>query len=344
MYMTAARRLGPFFIWLAVFYSVWAALVLLGDRWHTVADHWPIAAGMAVGSYFAGSTPMGGGTVGFPILVLMFELPASLGRDFGLAVQSIGMVSASIFILASRKPVDRPLLKWGLIGTLIGTPFGAAYIAPYASEVFVKLLFGAIWCSFGIIHLLKLRAIVQPEGERIPERQLDRPIGLGIGITGGLVSSLTGVGIDMLLYAMLVLFYRSDIKVAIPTSVILMAATSVIGILTNLGLGTLAPQTYAVSPDVFNNWLAAAPVVALGAPFGVFIVARLPRAPTLRLVSALCVLQFVWMIARGNVPVTATAAAIAGILLMNVIFLALFRIGEARASATHMPIRTVPAE
>ena len=41
-----------------------------------------IAAAMAVGSYFAGSTPMGGGTVGFPVLVLLFDGPATLGRDF----------------------------------------------------------------------------------------------------------------------------------------------------------------------------------------------------------------------------------------------------------------------
>jgi hypothetical protein len=39
---------------------------------------------MAFGSYVAGSTPMGGGTVGFPILVLLFDLPATLGRDLCL--------------------------------------------------------------------------------------------------------------------------------------------------------------------------------------------------------------------------------------------------------------------
>ena len=44
---------------------------------------------------------MGGGTVGFPILVLLLGLPAALGREFSFATQSVGMVSASVLILAS---------------------------------------------------------------------------------------------------------------------------------------------------------------------------------------------------------------------------------------------------
>ena len=40
-----------------------------------------IALAMAIGSYAAGSTPMGGGTVGFPVLVCSLAAP-TLGRDF----------------------------------------------------------------------------------------------------------------------------------------------------------------------------------------------------------------------------------------------------------------------
>jgi len=85
-----ARRFWPFLLWLAAFYISWLLIVSLNGLWPVVRDHWPIAAAMAAGSYFAGSTPMGGGTVGFPVLVLLFDLPATLGRNFGLAVQSIG--------------------------------------------------------------------------------------------------------------------------------------------------------------------------------------------------------------------------------------------------------------
>jgi len=47
-------------------------------------------------------------------------------------------------------------------------------------------------------------------------------------------------------------------------------------------------------PGVYENWLAAAPVVALGAPLGVFVVARLGRKSTLLVVATLCVGQFFW--------------------------------------------------
>ena len=47
-------------------------LLSLANIWQTLVDHWGIALAMAIGSYAAGSTPMGGGTVGFPVLVLLF--------------------------------------------------------------------------------------------------------------------------------------------------------------------------------------------------------------------------------------------------------------------------------
>ena len=184
------RRLWPFGIWLLVFYSVWLLVVIVGDHWQTVQSHWPIAVAMSFGSYIAGSTPMGGGTVGFPVLVLLFELPGSLGRNFGLAVQSIGMLSASIYIFSARRPLDLGLLWPGLLGALIGTPLGAAYVAPFVPDLWVKLTFAVTWCSFGMMHLMKLNELVNATGESDRWRRWDRPIGLTIGFAGGVVASV----------------------------------------------------------------------------------------------------------------------------------------------------------
>lgn len=321
-------RLSPFLIWLGVFYTTWLALVVSLDAWSHVAANWAIAAAMAFGSYFAGSTPMGGGTIGFPVLTLLFDYPASLGRDFGLAVQSIGMVSASIYIFERGRRVDWPLLGPALIGSLIGTPFGAAFIAPHTPDLAVKLIFAVTWAGFGVIHWLKIRQIVRPEGPRMPHDQLDRPLGLLVGLGGGVLASLTGVGIDMMIYALLVLFYRCDLKVAIPTSVVLMAFTSVVGILSNLGLSTIAPEHYSVDIAVLWNWLAAAPVVALGAPLGAIVVERLARTPTLLLVSTLCIAQLFWTLIDQKVsgwPLVLTLVSLGAICSL---FLFLFRLGH----------------
>lgn len=324
------RRLWPFALWLLAFYGAWLSIVLLGGYWETVKAHWPIATAMALGSYVAGSTPMGGGTVGFPVLVLLFEMPGSLGRNFGLAVQSIGMVSASIFIFSAGRTLEWRLLRPALAGSLIGTPLGAAFVAPFVPDLWVKLLFAVVWASFGIMHLIKIRELVAQHGDGDRYHDRDRPIGLAIGLAGGVVASITGVGIDMVLYAILVLLYRSDLKVAIPTSVVIMAFTSLVGIATNVLLARWMPERYAIDPEVFANWLAAAPVVALGAPFGAIIVNLISRTPTLVFVSILCIAQFVWTVVQERVDGLALAGAVLGVLGMNGLFHLLYRWGRGK--------------
>ena len=327
---SSLRRFWPFGVWLAVFYPTWLCIVSFGHYWSEVPAHWPIAVAMAAGSYFAGSTPIGGGSVGFPVLVLLFHLPASLGRNFALAVQSIGMVSASIFILSARRPIDWHLLKPALIGSTIGTPLGAVLIAPFAPDLWVKLLFAVTWTSFGIMHFAKLNTLITAKGLAEPWEGVDLSLGLWIGIVGGIAASLTGVAIDMVIYAVLVLIYRADLKIAIPTSVILMAYTSVIGIGTNVALSHLSPARYSVSPEVFYNWLSAAPVVALGAPFGALVVERLPRRPTLILVSVLSVGQFVWTVVEERVGGWTLVLAIAAVLFANLLFHYMYLLGDRR--------------
>ena len=83
-----------FAAWLLVFYTAWAGFVVSAGSWPVVRAHWPISVAMAGGSFVAGSSPVAGGTVGFPVLVYLFDHPARLGRDFSLAVQSIGMTGS----------------------------------------------------------------------------------------------------------------------------------------------------------------------------------------------------------------------------------------------------------
>jgi uncharacterized membrane protein YfcA len=319
--------LRPFLLWLGFFYGTWLALVALGSLWSVIAGHWPIAVAMAAGSYFAGSTPMGGGTVGFPVLVLLMGEPAALGRDFSLAVQSIGMVSASVFILSTRRPLEWGLLRWSMVGAIVGAPLGAAFVAPWIGDLQIKLLFAVIWCSFGVMNLVKLRGIVAAQGITATSTAFDREIGLLIGLLGGVSASITGVGIDMILYAALVLVYRADLKIAVPTSVIAMAFASVVGLVSHAALGN-------INPAVFGHWIAAAPVVAVGAPFGAWVVNRIRRTPTMLVVSTLCIGQFVWTIVNQRVGGLWLVAALAGVLVFNAVFHLMHAAGT-RLSATH---------
>lgn len=317
----------PFFIWLAGFYVLWLALVIFGGHAETVLHHWPIAAAMAAGSYVAGSTPMGGGTVGFPVLVLLMDMPAALGRDFSFAVQSVGMTSASIYIFCSRQPLEWPMLRAAMIGAAIGTPLGILFVAPLASDLFIKLLFASIWCSFGILHLQRIREITSYVGMTPHNLAFDNRAGIIVGFFGALtITSITGVGIDMMLYMVLVLLCHADLRIAIPSSVVLMAFTSLIGIAVKFLFGTVQVGTW-------ENWLSAAPVVAIGAPFGALVVSKIGRRPTLWFVSILCVGQFGWTLVheRDVLTIWSLSAAVLGVLLFLLVFQDLYQRGYRMA-------------
>lgn len=321
----------PFLAWLALFYGGWLLLVLTGGHLDTVLAHWPIGVAMIGGSFVAGSTPMGGGTVGFPVLVLAMDLPATLGRDFSFAVQSVGMTSASIFILCRRQPLEWAMLRAALAGALIGTPVGVLCLAPLVSDLAIKLVFATLLCSFGLLHLRRIGEITRYHGITPTDLAFDNKAGFAVGLLGSMtVASITGVGVDVLLYMVLVLLCHADLKIAIPTSVLLMAFTSVVGIGTKLLAGTVQPGT-------FENWLAAAPVVALGAPLGALVVSRLGRRPTLLFVSVLCVAQFVWTLVHERVwlaPWTLLATLL-GVVMFLLVFQDLYQRGRqlARRSA-----------
>jgi uncharacterized membrane protein YfcA len=275
------------FLYVGAFYLVYLFLIF-GQRHGTDAlAHWPIAIAMSLGSVVAGSTPMGGGTIGFPVLVLLLHQSASIGRNFGMAAQALGMTSAMIFIICRRTPLQWLLLGWGIVGAAAGLLAGTFIVSPLLPASIVKLLFSSVWMSFGILTVTRNREICSLK--KVP--RLGRPVdvltAIFVGLLGGMITSIIGVGIEMVVYTVLVLRYRCDLKAAVPTAVSLGAMTSVMGIGLHGLLGDIGRET-------FYNWLAAAPIIVFGAPLGAYLVSVIPRIRTLYFVSFLCLVQFVW--------------------------------------------------
>ena len=322
--MVCFRRHG-FRVWLMAFYACWLAVMSLGGFWGTARDHWPVAVAMAGGSITAGSTPVAGGTVGFPVLVYVFSRPARLGCDFSLAIQSVGMVSASLFILTRGRLIDWRMLKFALMGTAIGTPLGSIALAPILNDATVKTMFAVLYASFGLLHLFRMRQLVARDGPSPVCYRGDPWLAVSVGLMGGMLASVIGVGADMLLYGMLVLLYRTDIRVAIPTAVIQMACTSLLGLGTRLILGLTSSQEVSLLAEVLPYWLAAAPVVVLGGPVGTIVSRHIPRVVLLTFVSILCVAQYAWTCLQQNFNATqmfwATVAVCVLSLLLHFMFL-----------------------
>jgi uncharacterized membrane protein YfcA len=325
--VTGSRRVWLWYLWVALFLAGWSVLVFGGGHLESALEEWRMAAAMLLGSYFAGSTPMGGGVVGFPTLVLLLDQPAAIGRDFSLAIQAVGMTSASILILVLRRPLAWRFMGWALVGTIIGTPSGAILLATRTPELTVKLIFATVLASFGLVQLrhLALFANRKEEVQRAGATH-GRGLPLVVGLIGGVLSSLTGVGIDTLSYVILVLMAGAEVRAALYTSVVLMAFTSLVGISTNLALG-------GVETRVFHAWMAAAPVVLFGAPLGVVAALLLPRTATLWVVSILCVGQFVWTGIHEQLGSAMWGSAIVGVFLGWGLFEWLVERGATRAEA-----------
>jgi len=312
---------APFVVWVLWFLSAWLVLVLSLDLWDEIAAHWEIAVAMLFGSYVAGSTPMGGGTVGFPILVFGFGETPTIGRQFSFAIQSVGMTSAAIYIFAGGHRVALRLLAWAALASAVSLPATLVFLAPIANDEVIKLVFACVWAGFGVMTLVKLKDLLRSHHLPRLGARADATMGIAAGLLGGVVAGLTGVGIDMVVYTVLVLLYRADMRIAIATSVVIMAINSVMGSVYATALGRM-------TPEVFYNWAAAAPVVLFGAPLGALMMRLIPKAPTMVFVALLCVAQLVWAVVNvgaGWIEIVSVAAAV---LVLNGAFHMLDRLGR----------------
>ena len=325
---------GPFmkywFLFVGGFFLVYLFLVFGLNYWRIALDHWPMAIAMSLGSVVAGSTPMGGGSVGFPVLVLLLHQSASIGRNFGLACQALGMTSAMIFIICRRTAIQTRMLAWGMAGAAAGLVTGTFLVSPLLSGDTVKLLFSSVWMSFGVLTLARNREFCSLD--RVPElgRNADIAIALGVGVLGGMITSLIGVGIEMVAYTVLVLRYRCDLKAAVPTAVSLGAMTSVMGI----GLHGLMGD---IGREPFYNWLAAAPIIVFGAPFGAYLVSVIPRIRTLYFVSVLCLVQFVWTLYQVSPSPGGWLFVTASLTFAGLCFYFLYRRGLTQQACALVP-------
>jgi hypothetical protein len=201
------------------------------------------------------------------------------------------------------------MLHGALLGVTIGVPLGIFVVAPFVSALWIKLVFATVWGSFGLLHLWRIGEIAGHTGMTDFDERWDRRVGITIGLAAGAtLVAVSGVGVDMVLYTVLVLLCRTDLKIAIPTSVLIMAYASVVGLTTKV-------LCTGVQQGVYANWLAAAPIVALGAPLGAFVVEKVGRKPTLLVVAVLCVGQLAWTLhdertTLGAIGIAVTLAAV----------------------------------
>ena len=261
----------PFLFSLCIALLVW--LVWFGyttpETAAIIQDNWQISLTMIFGSFIAGATSEGGGAIAFPVFTKVLLISPVDAKVFSLAIQSVGMMAATLTIIFMRIAIEWRVILWASLGGIPGIVTGAAVLAPLLPADLVKISFTAMVVSFAIT-LSMLNWGHRKYNETLPFfAGKERTILLCTGFLGGIMSGLVGNGIDIICFSVMVLLFRLSEKVATPTSVILMAFNSVVGFCLYIFF------IDGFSSQVQSYWLAAIPVVVVGAPLGAFCCTRL---------------------------------------------------------------------
>jgi uncharacterized membrane protein YfcA len=270
--------------WYGGMMLVWVALFAALNSIPFLVDHWHYPAIMVLGAFVAGLTPEGGGAVAFPVLSVFFEIKREMARDFSLMIQSVGMTSASIWILSRRGnhlPAYAPVL-WFVPVSFLGFVLGMNLLQTIPVYV-IQALFLSLILTFALAYVYSKhrgeRRMLEANGP------LDHAMLAMVLLAGGMAASLFGTGADIIVYTLLVTRFRMDEKVATHMSIMVMAAISVLGYAYRFFWdGTITD--YQV-----QTWLCAYPVVLFMAPFGSYILHKLNVEWMLRGIVALNIFQ-----------------------------------------------------
>lgn len=288
--MISKKHIFP--VWIALVFIVWLILLLGGPGFGLFKTHWMYGIMMMFGASVAGYTPEGGGAVAYPVLSLYFKITPSIARDFSLAIQSIGMVSASIYILFT-KGRDWSFYKhiplyaaFNFIGFAIVSALTANLAFTTFQMIFVCLAFAFIlsfWATrrFGT------------EDNFSPNTLKKFIVTAVFCFIGGGAAAMFGTGADMLIYILLSVYYGVKEKEGTDISIILMAIVSVFGIAYR---GLILND---VDASVYNMWLAAVPFVVIFAPFGNMLLKIFKKESMLLFVLLLNGFNFFYWLAKN---------------------------------------------
>lgn len=268
------------FVPAAVFFLIWVQFVkdkglreLFGR--HEDGQTFPtsyVPVLMVFGSLVAGSTHQGSASIAFPVMSLLLGASPVVARDFAFLIQSVGMTSAAFSIVILGVECDIQALVVCTMAGIVGLIFGLEAIAPHLSTPVVHMAFVAISLSFAMSLFwwpgkqrdTTVEDVKKPSDEDGLARNVRGGILFGAGLIGGVLSALFGAGLGTCAFAALTHAFQVPHRVAVPTSVILMAVNTCVGALYR----TCFMQIDGLAWTYFT---VGVPVVAFGAPLGLVL-------------------------------------------------------------------------
>jgi uncharacterized membrane protein YfcA len=315
-----------------IVWPIWLFVMIRGDYWGQVFAYWPGTIGMAFGSFVAGSTPLGGGVVAFPLAVLIFKLTPAESRDVSVLVQTIGMNGAAYLLyISKRELLHAPSIIFNVVFGTIGILLALAHPAsPYV----VNLLYTLVVLEFAIVYFYT-NQFVRSRKPGTASNQPPTAASLGSApaasnmfmhvtmsisaVAGGILTGNMGSGSDIATYAYGIYIWNwlqpgkaeSD-NVFTASSVVVMGVLSAVVAIVRVLDG-------AIGENALFCWGSMVIVVVVGAPLG-SLVLRPEFVPYLRaLFYVMALMQFVMFAAlkiKGDtatwvIVVVVTAGAVA---------------------------------
>jgi uncharacterized membrane protein YfcA len=306
---------------------VWAIWLIFGGHsalQHLVTD-WRVALTMVGGAFVGGGTSEGGGAIAFPIFTKVLHIAPRDARNFSLAIQSVGMGSATISIFYLRIPIERRALLYAGLPGILGVVLGAYFVAPLVPPIFVRISFTVLVSTMGMALLLINREKGALRNNAMPIfGQKEQLILILAGLLGGIVSSLVGTGENSLVFMVMVLLFRVSEKIVTPTTVVLMTMVTFPGFLLHLFL------LRDVTPAVMGYWLAAVPVAAVMAPLGAVVCSYMKRHSIVLLLLFLIALEFLSTVLLVALPSAVLWVSLACLLTFGSVDLAMSRVRRYR--------------
>src|SRR6056297_2236394 len=290
-----------------VIVSAWTAAMFLLNWWAMFSETWPISLTMVFGSFIAGATSEGGGAVAFPVFTKLFDIEPQDAKVFSFLIQSMGMTMAGLFIYLKKIPILWNVIIAALAGGVVGLVTGELFLI--IPNPYPKLLFTFIAGIFAFFLIYNRWGIPDnPVKSFSLKDDHNLLIILFTGFLGGMVASVVGVGIDMLIFIVLTLLYGIDEKISTPTTVVLMGLLSVVGFVWHAGV------VEDVNPDVWRYWMSCVPIVIFGAPLGAWVCSKIGRDQLIWFLLFLIGIEVVttlWLI-----PITQDRIAVLAILVL----------------------------
>lgn len=248
----------------------WASYMASQNAWHIFETGWPMTVTNVFASFVAGSTPLGSGAVSYPVMVLVLNVVSNNARTCALMIQSVGMSCASYRLLRlHNETLNANSLLYMMLTGAVGYNIGY-YLVRLPGD-YVKSIYFSLTLSLGVLIQAYVNKFIKnvERNDTLTIRPKDLFGFFPVTILGGILISMVGTGIDVVLYVYFRLAHNTEELVTTNHTIIVQSFMVLFGF-----YNALVINPGDITPIVMTYWLCSVPAVVVFAPVGSYVANR----------------------------------------------------------------------